>query len=142
MPYTALHNEGGKFAQNVRTHTRTNRRTGKTYTAARLLALLFATAPDAQQLREAAAEDMVGLFILPPSIPELERRLRGRHTDDEQKICERLAQARRECALAYTYDYIVINDDLEHACRDVLSIMETQRLCCPKQLPFIDDLLK
>ena len=33
LPYTALHNEGGKFAQNVRTHTRTNRRTGKTYTA-------------------------------------------------------------------------------------------------------------
>ena len=53
--------------------------------------------------------DAIRVFMMPPSLAELERRLRGRHTDDEQKICERLAQARRECALAYTYDYIVIN---------------------------------
>ena len=50
--------------------------------------------------------DAIRVFMMPPSLAELERRLRGRHTDDEQKICERLAQARRECALAYTYDYI------------------------------------
>lgn len=55
--------------------------------------------------------DAIRVFMMPPSFAELERRLRGRHTDDEQKICERLAQARLECALAYTYDYVVINDD-------------------------------
>ena len=68
------------------------------------------------------------VFLLPPSVEELERRLRGRHTDDEQKICERLAQARRECALAYTYDYIVINDDPDVAAKELDAIITAE--CC------------
>ena len=51
-----------------------------------------------------------------------------RHTDDEQKICERLAQARRECALAYTYDYIVINDDPDVAAKELDAIITAE--CC------------
>ena len=65
---------------------------------------------------------------MPPSFEELERRLRGRHTDDEQKICERLAQARRECALAYTYDYVVINDDPDVAAKELDAIITAE--CC------------
>ena len=68
------------------------------------------------------------VFLLPPSEQELERRLRGRHTDDEQKICERLAQARRECALAYTYDYVVINDDPDVAAKELDAIITAE--CC------------
>ena len=68
------------------------------------------------------------IFLLPPSTQELERRLRGRHTDDEQKICERLAQARRECALAYTYDYVVINDDPDVAAKELDAIITAE--CC------------
>ena len=67
--------------------------------------------------------DAIRVFMMPPSLAELERRLRGRHTDDEQKICERLAQARRECALAYTYDYIVINDDPDVAAKELDAII-------------------
>ena len=70
----------------------------------------------------------VHVFMMPPSFAELERRLRGRHTDDEQKICERLAQARRECALAYTYDYVVINDDPDVAAKELDAIITAE--CC------------
>ena len=72
--------------------------------------------------------DAIRVFMMPPSLAELERRLRGRHTDDEQKICERLAQARRECALAYTYDYIVINDDPDVADKELDAIITAE--CC------------
>ena len=72
--------------------------------------------------------DAIRVFMMPPSLAELERRLRGRHTDDEQKICERLAQARRECALAYTYDYIVINDDPDGAAKELDAIITAE--CC------------
>ena len=72
--------------------------------------------------------DAIRVFMMPPSFEELERRLRGRHTDDEQKICERLAQARRECALAYTYDYVVINDDPDVAAKELDAIITAE--CC------------
>ena len=68
------------------------------------------------------------VFLCPPDLETLERRLRGRHTDDEQKICERLAQARRECALAYTYDYVVINDDPDVAAKELDAIITAE--CC------------
>lgn len=72
--------------------------------------------------------DAIRVFMMPPSFEELERRLSGRHTDDEQKICERLAQARRECALAYTYDYVVINDDPDVAAKELDAIITAE--CC------------
>ena len=75
--------------------------------------------------------DAIRVFMMPPSLAELERRLRGRHTDDEQKICERLAQARRECALAYTYDYIVINDDPDVAAKELDAIIASAALQVP-----------
>ena len=75
--------------------------------------------------------DAFRVFMLPPTLAELERRLRGRHTDDEQKICERLAQARRECALAYTYDYIVINDDPDVAAKELDAIIASAALQVP-----------
>ena len=81
----------------------------------------------AKQVKQ-SAPDAVLIFIMPPSREELERRLRGRHTDDEQKICERLAQARRECALAYTYDYVVINDDPDVAAKELDAIITAE--CC------------
>lgn len=75
-----------------------------------------------------SGRDAIRVFMMPPSFAELERRLRGRHTDDEQKICERLAQARRECALAYTYDYVVINDDPDVAAKELDAIITAE--CC------------
>lgn len=57
----------------------------------------------------------VFIFINPPSIEELERRLRGRHTEDEEHLQRRLAKAKEEMGCAHLYHYEVINDDLEQA---------------------------
>ncbi len=68
----------------------------------------------AEQVR-AVFPDAIGIFIAPPSIEELERRLRGRDTDTEEVILRRLASARAEIDKIAEYDYIVVNDDFERA---------------------------
>jgi guanylate kinase len=70
----------------------------------------------------------VGIFILPPSIEELERRLRGRGTDSEEVILRRLASARSEIDKVAEYDYIVVNDDFERARVDLISIFRARSL--------------
>ena len=95
----------------------------------------------ATQIRD-ILPDALSIFIAPPSMETLEQRLVGRGTDSEEVIAKRLGKARFEINQARFFDYIVINDDLERACHDVLGIMHMQRLRCPKQLPFIDELLK
>lgn len=67
--------------------------------------------------------DSVGIFIMPPSMDELESRLRFRGTEDESDIQKRLEIARKEVALSKDYDYIVINDDLEKTSESVLNIL-------------------
>ena len=67
----------------------------------------------AQQLREVARDDMVSLFILPPSAAELERRLRRRAQDPEPVVRARLAQVAADVTHWAEYDYVLINDDLD-----------------------------
>jgi len=81
----------------------------------------------AEQVRK-VFPDAVGIFILPPSIEELERRLRGRGTDSEEVILRRLASARSEIDKVAEYDYIVVNDDFERARVDLISIFRARRL--------------
>src|SRR5919109_4874105 len=81
-----------------------------------------------QQLREKARSDMASVFVLPPSIPELERRLRIRAQDDEAVIRRRMAKAADELSHWAEYDYVVINDDLERAFADVRMILAAERL--------------
>lgn len=71
--------------------------------------------------------DAVLIFVLPPSLEDLEERLRARGTDREDRIRVRLENARREIALMREYDYAVVNDDLEAATRKVLAIVEAER---------------
>ncbi len=70
--------------------------------------------------------DGVFIFVLPPSLADLEERLRGRGTDTEDRIRLRLENARREIALVHEYDYAVVNDDLESATRKVAAIIEAE----------------
>ena len=81
----------------------------------------------AEQVRKVFPEAL-GIFILPPSIEELERRLRGRGTDTEEVILRRLASARSEINKVAEYDYIVVNDDFERARLDLISIFRARRL--------------
>ena len=69
--------------------------------------------------------DAVLVFIEPPSMEELERRLRTRGTEDEAELELRLANARREMALAGEYDARVVNDDLERACSELEELIES-----------------
>ncbi len=72
--------------------------------------------------------DAVSVFLRPPSLEVLEKRLRGRGTDDEARIASRLAAAQREMAQAKHYTYTVVNDDAEKAARELDAIL-TAELC-------------
>lgn len=72
--------------------------------------------------------DAVSVFLRPPSLEVLEKRLRGRGTDDEARIASRLAAAQREMAQAKHYTYTVVNDDAEKAAGDLDAIL-TAELC-------------
>jgi guanylate kinase len=81
-----------------------------------------------QQLREKAAGDLVSVFVLPPSIPELERRLRTRAQDSDDTIHARMAKAADEMSHWAEYDYIVVNRDIDRAFLDVRAILSAERL--------------
>ena len=71
----------------------------------------------------AKCPDAVLVFTVPPSYQELERRLRGRNTDDEQTICKRLARALEEVREINMYDYLVVNDQVDNAVAELDAIM-------------------
>lgn len=68
------------------------------------------------------------IFILPPSLEVLENRLRGRATETEDKIRERINQAKTELKFAENYDYVIVNDDLDEAVEDMLSVFRAEKL--------------
>ncbi len=76
------------------------------------------------------------VFVLPPaSLQDLEKRLRGRQSDDEQAIRKRLATARKEIQEADHYRYVIVNDDLERAAADLLHVVGAARLLRERVLP-------
>lgn len=81
----------------------------------------------ARQIRR-SKPDCVSVFILPPSRPELERRLRGRGSDSAEVIERRLHNSREEIAHAHEFDYIVVNDRFEDALSDLQAIVQAVRL--------------
>jgi guanylate kinase len=81
-----------------------------------------------QQLREKARNDLVSVFVLPPSIPELERRLKVRAQDQDDVIRTRMAKAADEMSHWAEYDYVVINHDLDPAFADLRAILAAERL--------------
>ena len=81
-----------------------------------------------QQLREKVAKDIVGIFVLPPSVPDLEQRLRSRAQDSDEEIRGRMAKAADEMSHWAEYDYVVINTDVERAFSDVRAILAAERL--------------
>lgn len=71
--------------------------------------------------------DATLIFIAPPSMEELERRLRGRGTDSDEKIRDRLTAAHREYGQAHNYDYIIINDNADTAVRQLDAIITAEK---------------
>ncbi len=72
--------------------------------------------------------DAVLIFLLPPDFGELERRLRGRGTDDDDVISRRLENARMEMSFYDKYDYVVVNDDIGRCVGDILGIIRSESL--------------
>jgi len=68
------------------------------------------------------------VFILPPSWEVLEKRLRNRGTETEEKIAERIGQARNEIGCAKNYDYLIVNDKLDEAVDDLLAVLRAEKL--------------
>ena len=85
--------------------------------------------------------DAVSIFILPPSGTELERRLRGRHTDSEEKIRSRLLEAKRECAQAGKYGYIVVNDSADAAAREIDAIITAEKCRSALRINLVTEVL-
>ncbi len=92
----------------------------------------------AQQLSQRAREDVVSVFLLPPDMEELERRLRSRATDDEDVIAGRMARAGDEISHWDAYDYVVINHELSDCFDKVRTILHAERLKRSRQTGLID----
>ena len=81
-----------------------------------------------QQLRQQAGDDLVSVFVLPPSHQELERRLRARAQDSEEVVQARMARANNEISHWAEYDYVVINDDLDSTLGKIQTILDAERM--------------
>ncbi len=86
----------------------------------------------AQQVRR-RFPDAVGIFIMPPFLDELERRLRGRGTDSAEVIARRLAAARDEMSHVGEFEYVIINNQLQEALGDLLAALRASRLRLARQ---------
>ncbi len=87
-----------------------------------------------QQLRDAVKADVVSVFVLPPSVAELERRLRRRAQDSDETIRRRMTKAADEMSHWAEYDYVVINHDVAEAFADVRAILAAERLKRGRQI--------
>ncbi len=81
-----------------------------------------------QQLRQQAGDDLVSIFVLPPSHDELERRLRVRAQDAEDVVAQRMAKANSEISHWAEYDYVVINDNLDTTLMNIRTILAAERM--------------
>ena len=95
----------------------------------------------AQQLTEAAADDLVKIFILPPSRRELEKRLRMRAQDSEEVIAKRMSKCADEMSHWAEYDYVLVNENIDRAMGELLSIVTSERMRRRRQ-PWLSGFVK
>ncbi|WP_119674808.1 guanylate kinase [Deinococcus sp. RM] len=86
----------------------------------------------AMQVKARMGEEAILIFIMPPSLTELRRRLEGRATETPERIEKRLARAREEIREAHEFRYVVVNDDLDRAVEELVAIQRAERA---RQLP-------
>jgi guanylate kinase len=94
-----------------------------------------------QQLRGAFATDLVRIFILPPSMEELERRLRARGTDSEEVVESRMRRAASEIGHWGEYDYVLINQNMDECLAEVRAIIDAERLRRDRR-PYLFDFVR
>ena len=95
-----------------------------------------------QQIRNSAlGRDVVSVFILPPSIAELDRRLRARAQDSDEVIAGRMAKSQAEISHWAEYDYVLVNDDLDCTFNDLLTVLQAERMRRDRQ-PELPDFVR
>ncbi|HIQ58571.1 MAG TPA: guanylate kinase [Candidatus Merdivicinus intestinavium] len=95
----------------------------------------------ALQIREKCPEAVL-VFVLPPSLKELERRLVDRNTEDRETVDRRLSAAAEEIRMAYQYDYVVVNDALDDAVQELKTIFAAEKLKAANRKKMIDEVLE
>ena len=98
-----------------------------------------------QQLYQKDQQDVVRVFILPPSIDELHRRLSSRGTDAPEVVAARMARAKAEISHWDGYDYVVVNEDLDECFEQVAQILAAERMKRARQtglIPFVRGLMR
>ncbi len=127
--FTRLRNAGG-FLEWAEVHGNfygTSREAVETETGQGRDVILDIDVQGAEQLRKGTDVNAVSIFVLPPSVAELERRLRGRGTESEETVRLRLDNAVRELRQAEQYDFLVVNDDLATAATQIAAVISAER---------------
>ena len=88
----------------------------------------------AQQLTQAAADDLVKIFILPPNMRELEQRLRKRAQDSDSVIVKRMSKSEAEISHWAEYDYVIVNEDIFTALEELKTIVKSERMRRRRQM--------
>ena len=88
----------------------------------------------AQQLTQAAADDLVKIFILPPNMRELEQRLRTRAQDSDSVIVKRMSKSEAEISHWAEYDYVIVNEDISTALDELKTIVKSERMRRRRQM--------
>ena len=94
-----------------------------------------------RQITQAMKGNLIKIFLLPPSIDELKKRLSKRNSDSIKEINFRMSKALKEIKHFDEYDYVLVNDNLENTFQKIIKIIETERLKLPKQL-YLSDFVK
>ena len=94
-----------------------------------------------RQITQAMKGNLIKIFLLPPSIDELKKRLSKRNSDSIKEINFRMSKALKEIKHFDEYDYVLVNDNLENTFQKIVKIIESERLKLPKQL-YLSDFVK
>lgn len=91
-----------------------------------------------QQIKQHMRDDVVSIFVLPPSIAELDRRLRSRGQDSDEVIAGRMAKSQAEISHWAEYDYVIVNTDIDKAFNELLTILQAERMRRDRQPDLAD----
>ena len=94
-----------------------------------------------RQITQAMKGNLIKIFLLPPSIDELKKRLSKRNSDSIKEINFRMSKALKEIKHFDEYDYVLVNDNLDNTFQKIIKIIEVERLKLPKQL-YLSDFVK
>ncbi|MFO0653087.1 MAG: guanylate kinase [Polyangiales bacterium] len=109
---------------------------------ARLRGMVFVIDTQGARQLKARVPEAVGVFVLPPSLTELERRLRGRGTDSEETIARRMRNALGELTHYGLFDYVVLNDGLDEASEELCSIVRAERVRRTRRAVMIERVIR